>query len=190
MSKFRTGIQERGISVFPKRGGLSIRHIIGIAVAFSITITSGILLWNTGSFSHVLAVYDSHALPQDSPNNLIHNDKKSGMLDTIRIRTFDIDWYTLATVDGPMKVLSGKQVNFILDLTGTSSSTNSIVVTITGNGGQYVLIFPHSQDHKFVDKIQFQYAFPSPGTYNVDITFGGPAPANFNVNVANRESVA
>ena len=106
MSEFRTGIQERGISVFPKRGGLSIRHIIGIAVAFSITITSGILLWNTGSFSHVLAVYDSHALPQDSPNNLIHNDKKSGMLDTIRIRTFDIDWYTLATVDGPMKVRS------------------------------------------------------------------------------------
>ena len=63
------------------------------------------------------AIYDSHALPQASTNNLIHNDKKSGTLDTIRIRTFDIDWYTLATVDGPMKVLSGKQVNFILDLT-------------------------------------------------------------------------
>jgi hypothetical protein len=190
MSEFRTGIQERGISVFSKRRGLSIRHIIGIGVALSITIISGILLWNTGSFTHVLAVYDSHAIPQASTNNLIHNDKKSGTVDTVRIKTLDIDWYTFATVDGPMKVLSGQQVNFILDLTGTSSSTNSIVVTITGDGGQYVLFFPNSQDHKFVDKIQFQYAFPSPGTYNVDITFGGPAAANFNVNVANKVSVA
>ena len=36
--------------------------------------------------------YDSHALPQASTNNLIHNDKKSGTLDTVRIRTFDIDF--------------------------------------------------------------------------------------------------
>ena len=143
-----------------------------------------------GSFSHVLAVYDSHALPQASTNNLIHNDKKSGTLDTVRIRTFDIDWYTLATVDGPMKVLSGKQVNFILVFNG------HIIIDEFYSGHNHRRwrtvrsFFPHSQDHKFVDKIQFQYAFPSPGTYNVDITFGGPAAANFNVNVANKESVA
>lgn len=182
------------MSVYPEipqvKGRLSKRLIIGLAVALSITIAGGLLLWDTGSFNYVSAIYNFHALPQTSTSNYIQNDKKEGTVNTVTIRTFDIDWYTLATVNMPLKVLSGKQVNFILELSDTSSSTNSIEVTITGNGGQYVLFFPRSHVHKFVDKIQFQYAFPSPGAYNVDITFGGPAAANFNVIVANRESVA
>ena len=193
-SELRTAIPDREMSVYPEilqvKGKLSKRLVMGLAVALSITITCGLLLWDTGSFNYVSAIYNSHGLPQASTSNYIQNDKKAGPIDTVTIKTFEIDRYTLAKVDMPLKVPSGKQVNFILELSDTSSSTNSIVVTITSSGGQYVLFFPRSHVHKFVDKIQFQYAFPSPGTYNVDITFGGPAAANFNVNVANRESVA
>ena len=142
MSEFITGIQEkRNIGLSKEKGFEHPSYHRDSSCIFDYNNQWNIIV-EYGSFSHVLAVYDSHALPQASTNNLIHNDKKSGTLDTVRIRTFDIDWYTLATVDGPMKVLSGKQVNFILDLTGTSSSTNSIVVTITGDGGQYVLFSP------------------------------------------------
>ena len=102
---------------------------------------------------------------------------KKGASNTVRIGTSNIDWYTLATVDIPSKVITGEQLNFILDLGDTSSSTNSIVVTITDNGGQRVLFFPRSDAHKLVDEVQFQYTFPLPGKYNVDITFGGPAAA-------------
>ena len=192
-TELRTAIPDREMSVYPKvpqvKGRLKRRLIIGLAVALSITIAGGILLWDTGSFNYVSAIYNS-GLPQASTTNYIQNDKKADVINTVTIRTFDIDWYTLATVDLPLKVLSGNQINFILELSDTSSSTKSIQVTITGNGGQYVLFFPRSHVQKFVDKIQFQYAFPSPGTYNVDVTFGGPAPANFNVIVTNRESVA
>ena len=189
-SEVRTAIPDSYPEIPQIKGRLSKRLIIGLAVTLSITIAGGLLLWDTGSFTYVSAIYNSHGLSQASTSNYTQNDNKAGTVNTVTIRTFDIDWYTLATVDMPLEVLSGKQVNFILELSDTSSSTNSIQVTITGNGGQYVLFFPRFHVHKFVDKIQFQYAFPAPGTYNVDITFGGPAAANFNVIVANRESVA
>jgi hypothetical protein len=167
------------------------RLTVTLAVAFSIIIAGALLfLCNTIILDYVSAVYNSDASPQGtSTSHFIQNDKKAATSNNVTIRTSDINWYTPATVDKPSKVIAGKEVNFVLELGDTSLSTNSIVVTITDNGGQRVLFFPRSHAHKLVDEVQFQYTFPLPGKYNVDITFGGPAAANFNVFVANSESV-
>ena len=191
----RTGATERQTSGYPElqqvKVGLSKRLTVTMAIAFSIIIAGALLyLWNTGSLDYVSTIYNSNAFPQGpSTSHIIQNDKKAATSNTVTIGTSNIDWYTLTTVDIPSEVIAGKQVNFILELGDTSSSTNSIVVTITDNGGQRVLFFPRSNAHKLVDEVQFQYTFPLPGKYNVDITFGGPAAANFNVFVANSESV-
>ena len=190
----RTGVPDRELSRYPEiqqvKVGLSKRLTVTIAIAFSIIVAGALLyLWNTGSLDYVFATYNSDAFPQGpSTSHFIQNDKKVTN-DTVTIGTSNIDWYTLTTVDIPSKVIAGKQVNFILELGDASSSTNSIVVTITDNGGQRVLFFPRSNAHNLVDEVQFQYTFPLPGKYNVDITFGGPAVANFNVLVADSESV-
>lgn len=190
----RTGVPDRELSRYPEiqqvKVGLSKRLTVTIAIAFSIIVAGALLyLWNTGSLDYVFATYNSDAFPQGpSTSHFIQNDKKVTN-DTVTIGTSNIDWYTLTTVDIPSKVIAGKQVNFILELGDASSSTNSIVVTITDNGGQRVLFFPRSNAHNLVDEVQFQYTFPLPGKYNVDITFGGPAAANFNVLVADSESV-
>ena len=162
-----------------------------MTVAFSITIAGVLLfLWNTGAFDHAFVIHNSDGFQQDSStSNIVQNDKKAAASNTVRIGTSNIEWYTLATVDIPFKIIAGRQVNFILDLADSPSSTNSIVVTITDNEGQHVLFFPRSNAHNLVDEVQFQYTFPLSGKYNVDITFGGPAAANFNVFVANSESV-
>jgi hypothetical protein len=169
--------------------GLSKRPVT-MAVGFSILIAGALLfLWNTGGLDYVSSIFNSDAFLQDSStSHSIQNDKKATTSNTVTIGTSNIDGYTLTTVDIPPKVIAGKQVNFILELGDTSLSTNTIVVTITDNGGQHVLFFPRSNAHKLVDEVQFQYTFPLPGKYNVDITFGGPAAANFNVFVANSES--
>ena len=99
-----------------------------MAVAFSITIAGGILYCGIQAVSdYVSAIYNSDVSHKPSTSNYIQNDKKADVINTVTIRTFDIDWYTLATVDMPLKVLSGNQINFILELSDTSSSTNSIV---------------------------------------------------------------
>ena len=171
--------------------GLSKRLTVTMAIAFSIIIAGALLyLWNTGSLDYVSAIYNSDAFPQgSSTSHFIDHDKNAAVSNTVKIGTSDNEGYTLASVDIPFKVIAGKQVNFVLELGKTSSTTNAIVVTITDNGGQRVLFFPRSNDDHLVDEVQFQYTFPSPGTYNVDITFGGPAAANFNVFVVNSESV-
>ena len=79
-----------------------------------------------------------------STSHFIQNDKNADISNTVTIGTSDMDWYTLATVDIPFKVIAGKQVNFILELGNTSSSTNSIVVTITENGMSNVFFFFHA----------------------------------------------
>ena len=191
----RTGVTDRRTSGYPEiqqvKVGLSKRLTVTMAIAFSIIIAGALLyLWNTGSLDYVSAIYHSDAFPQGpSTSHVIQSDKEASTNNTVTIGTSNIDWYTLTTVDIPSKVIAGKQVNFMLELGDTSSSTNSIVVTITDNGGQRVLFFPRSNTHILVDEVQFQYTFPLPGKYNVDITFGGPAAANFNVFVANSESV-
>ncbi len=185
-SDLRASVTDSEMSANPEspqcKSGLHKRLIIGIAVAFLVTIGGGLFLWDSGGFNYMSAIYSSNAFPGSSAtNHFIQNDMEATTSKTITIRTFDVDWYTLATVDVPLKVVAGRQLNFILDIGNSSSSLNSIVVTITDNRGQYVLFFPLSQLHKSGDKGQFEYAFPSPATYNVDITFGGPAAANFNV---------
>ena len=191
----RIGVTDREISGHPEiqqvNAGLSKRITVTIAVTFSIIIAGAVLfLWNIGSLDYISAIYNSDAFSQDSStSHFIHHDKNADISDTVKIGTSDIEGYTLATVDIPFKVIAGKQVNFVLELGKTFSTTNAIVVTITDNGGQRVLFFPRSNDDVLVDEVQFQYTFPSHGTYNVDITFGGPAAANFNVFVANSESV-
>lgn len=191
--EIRMGFTDREMSANPEiqqiKVGLSKRPVT-MAVAFSIAI-AGILLflWNTGGLDYVSSIFNSDAFLQgSSTSHSIQNDKKA-TTSTVTIGMSNIDGYTLATVDIPPKAITGKQVNFKLELGDTSLSTNTIVVTITDNGGQHVLFFPRSNAHKLVDEVQFQYTFPLPGKYNVDITFGGPAAANFNVFVANNESV-
>jgi hypothetical protein len=190
----RTGEADREMSRYPEiqqvKVGLSKRLTVTIAIAFSIIIAGALLyLWNTGTLGYVSATYNSEAFPQGpSTSHYIQYDKKVTN-NTVTIGTSNIDWYTLTTVDIPSKVIAGKQVNFILELGDASSSTNSIVVTITDNGGQRVLFFPRSNAHNLVDEVQFQYTFPLPGKYNVDITFGGPAAANFNVFVVDSKTV-
>jgi hypothetical protein len=190
----RAGVTDREMSGYPEiqqvRAVLSKRQTVTMALAFSIIAGGLLLLWNTSSLDYISAIYNSDAFPQGpSTGHFIQNDDKASPSNTITIGTSDIEWYTLATVEIPPKVIAGKQVNFVLELGDTTSSTNSIVVTITDNGGQRVLFFPRSHAHKLVDEVQFQYTFPLPGKYNVDITFGGPAAANFNVFVVNGESV-
>ena len=189
----RAGVTDREMSGYPEiqqvRAVLSKRQTVTMALAFSIIAGGLLFLWNTSSLDYISAIYNSDVFPQGpSTSHFIQNDKKVTN-DTVTIGTSNIDWYTLTTVDIPSKVIAGKQVNFILELGDASSSTNSIVVTITDNGGQRVLFFPRSNAHNLVDEVQFQYTFPLPGKYNVDITFGGPAAANFNVLVADSESV-
>ena len=167
--------------------GLSKRLKITMAVAFSIIIAGALLfLWNTGRLDYVSAIYNPQG---SSTSHFINHDKNAAISNTVKIWTSNMGWYTLANVNIPFKVIAGKQVNFVLELDKTSSTTNAIVVTITENGIQRVLFFPRSHDDDLLDEFQFQYSFPSPGTYNVDITFGGPAAANFNVFVVNSESV-
>ena len=191
----RTGVTDRQTTGYPEiqqvKVGLSKRLTVTMAIAFSIIIAGALLyLWNTGSLDYVSAIYNSDAFPQGpSTSHFIDHDKNAAVSNTVKIGTSDNEGYTLASVDIPFKVIAGKQVNFVLELGKTSSTTNAIVVTITDNGGQRVLFFPRSNDDHLVDEVQFQYTFPSPGTYNVDITFGGPAAANFNVFVVNSESV-
>ena len=67
-----------------------------------------------------------------------------------------------------------------------SSSAIAIKVTITGDTGQSILFFPKSYGQ---NKIQFQYAFLSPGTFNVDITFGASEGVNTNINIGTGDSV-
>ena len=190
----RTGVTDREMSDYPEiqqiKVGLSKRLKVTMAVAFSIIIAGALLfLWNTGSLDYVSAIYNSGTFPQgSSTGHFINHDKNAAISNTVKIWTSNMGWYTLANVNIPFKVIAGKQVNFVLELDKTSSTTNAIVVTITENGIQRVLFFPRSHDDELLDEVQFQYSFPSPGTYNVDITFGGPAAANFNV-VVNSESV-
>jgi hypothetical protein len=189
----RTGVTYREMSGYPEvqqvKVGLSKRPVT-MAVAFSIILAGALLfLWNTGGLAYVSSIFYSDALLQgSSTSHPIQNDKKAATSNTVAIGTSNIDGLTLTTVHIPPKVIAGKQVNFKLELGDTSLSTNTIVVTITDNGGQHVLFFPRSHVHKLVDDVQFQYTFPLPGKYNVDITFGGPAAANFNVFVAKSES--
>ena len=84
------------------------------------------------------------------------------------------------------KLVAGRPVHFLLDLGKMSFSAIAVKVTITGEKGQYILFFPISDVQ---NKIQFLYAFPSPGTFNVDITFGAPEAVNFNFNLAAGDSV-
>ena len=164
------------------------RHILS-AIAFSIIIAGVLLfLWNSGTLAHVFVIHNSDAFQQySSTSNVVQNDKKAAAGNTIVIGTSN--WNNLATVNIPFKITAGRQVNFILDLGDMPSSTNPIVVTITDNEGQHVLYFPRSKARTLVDEVQFQYTFPLPGKYDVDITFGGPAAANFIVFTVHGESL-
>jgi hypothetical protein len=91
--------------------------------------------------------------------------------------------YTSASAQLPLKVISGRAITFILDIKNSSPSVNSLGITITGTNGQYILFLPYSHGENNQGKVQFQYAFPTTGTYNIDIAFGAPEGVNFNIPV-------
>ncbi len=143
------------------------RIFIGMAIAVSITLILVLVLSNIHSFDAGSKSYES---PDISKTN-----------NSIVIKMPNMGSYISAS-----KLVAGRPVHFLLDLGKMSSSAIAIQVTITGDKGQSILFFPNSYGQ---NKNQFQYAFPSPGTFNVDITFGAPEGVNFNFNLAAGDSV-
>lgn len=161
---------------------------IGIAIAASITLVAVVVLLNTNSFDARSKSNEFPVTQAASASNYLTPDiTKSMTSNLVMIKQLDMDSYTYAS-KVPWKVVAGKPVNFLLDLSDTSPSANAIGVTITGDKGQSILFFPNSYGHNGQNKIQFQYAFPSPGTFNVDITFGAPEGVNINIMVGAEES--
>ena len=143
------------------------RIFIGMAIAASITLIVVLVLSNTHSFEARSKSYES---PDMSKSN-----------NPIMIKVLSMGSYVSAS-----KLVAGRPVHFLLDLGEMSSSAIAIKVTITGDTGQSILFFPKSYGQ---NKIQFQYAFLSPGTFNVDITFGASEGVNTNINIGAGDSV-
>jgi hypothetical protein len=141
------------------------RIFIGMAIAACITL----IVVSVLSYTHSFEARKSYESPDVSKTN-----------NSIMINLPHPGSYSVS------KLVAGMPVHFLLDLHEMPSSAIAIRVTITGDTGQSILFFPKSYGQ---NKIQFQYEFPSPGTFNVDITSGAPEGVNMNINVARGDSV-
>ena len=157
-----TGVIDRKMPVYSYvqncKGGTSKRLRIVVAIG---SVIAGVLLfyWAAGNFGYLHAIYDADTSSKVQPTTQFTNIKGVTNTNTIKIGTYDVDWYTLASVDVPFDVIAGKQVNFKLDLSNRIQLATSVVVTITDIGGQHVLYFPRTH-RNLIDEVQFQYTFP------------------------------
>jgi heme/copper-type cytochrome/quinol oxidase subunit 2 len=77
-------------------------------------------------------------------------------------------------VQTPKTIVAGQPATFVMNLFATNGTwlwhSDFDVSLVNNNTGEKVLVMPNIHGHGSM--AQFSYAFPSQGTYNINITFG------------------